>query len=62
MSKYGEMDKNLRNRYRGHWLVCPKGHLNSPNAKMCDKCGSTNLVKEDRRNTNDLLKRGSGAE
>lgn len=52
---YGEIDKSIRNRYRGRWLVCPKGHLNSPNAKICDKCGSTDLLKEDIRNIHGLI-------
>jgi ribosomal protein L40E len=59
---FGEMDQELRRKYRGRWLVCPKGHLNSPMAKECAKCGSTDLVREDMRNTHDLTKRGCGAE
>lgn len=38
-----EIDQNLKNRYWSNWRVCPKGHLNSPNAKVCWKCGSDKL-------------------
>lgn len=42
----GEIDLSLKNRYWSNWLVCPKGHMNSPNAKVCWKCGSDKLVRQ----------------
>lgn len=32
-------DDRVRLRHLGEWKTCPNGHLNSPNAKQCWKCG-----------------------
>ena len=32
------VDAELRHKHQ-NWLACPKGHLNSPNALVCWKCG-----------------------
>lgn len=35
----GKLDQRLRKKYGDQWIPCPKGHLNSPNAEVCWKCG-----------------------
>lgn len=40
----GSMDKAFVRKYGGQMKKCSKGHLNSPNAKKCWKCGEE-LVK-----------------
>jgi len=45
----GELDQELKHRYRDQWRNCSKGRLNSPNAQICWKCGEPIQKKEERK-------------
>lgn len=48
----GELDNNITAMYREQWQKCPKGHLNSPNAHICWKCGEPILKKREEGSSN----------